>query len=415
MKTNPPADLTLDDIRRAARALSEHVLNTPFKQSRTLSEIAGAEVYLKFENYQFTASFKERGALVCLLALSNEERARGVIAMSAGNHAQGVAYHARRLGVPAVIVMPRFTPNVKVEHTRGFGAEVILYGGDFDEASEQARTIAAERQLSLIHPYDDLLVMAGQGTLALEMLEVQPKLDAMIIPVGGGGLLAGIASATHALKPALQLYGVQSARFPAVARTFHEQPIVSGTFTVAEGIAVRRPGSLTVPVIRRWVTEMFEVEDGEIEDAVLLLLEIEKTIVEGAGAAGLAALMKHRKLFAGKKVGLVLSGGNIDPPILSSIIRRGLVRHRRLVRLRVVTRDVPGELAHVSTCIAGAEGNIVEVRHQRSFTNLPLQSAEVEFVLQTRGRAHLKQITEALTEAGYTYDMPDRDLLRRDG
>ena len=405
--------ITLKDIRSAAERLQGNVLLTPCNYSRTLSKITGAEIYLKFENLQFTAAFKERGALNKLLSLDAAERRRGVIAMSAGNHAQGVAYHARRLKIPAVIVMPKHTPNIKVEHTRAHGAEVILSGDTFDEASTFAQKLAKERKLTLIHPYDDKLVMAGQGTIALEMLEQQPELDTLIVPIGGGGLMAGMAVAATSIKPSIRMVGVQSERFPAMFQWFKHRPIVCDRYTVAEGIAVKHPGHLTRRIVRKLVDDIVLVSEGEIEDAVLMLLQIEKTVVEGAGACGLAALLKARKKFHGRKVGLLLCGGNLDLMVLSSIIQRGLARDGQLVRLRVEARDVPGSLASISSLIGGSGGNIIEVNHQRAFNSQPLQTAVVDFILRTRGLEHLAQIISVLRSAGYQSCLPDRDALPR--
>jgi threonine dehydratase len=392
--------------------LQGNVLLTPCTFSRTLSHITGAKVYLKFENLQFTAAFKERGALNRLLALTPLQRRRGVIAMSAGNHAQGVAYHAKRLNIPAVIVMPQHTPNVKVAHTRAHGAEVILHGDTFDEASRFTRTLARRRHLVLIHPYDDDMVMAGQGTIALEMLDQQPDLDALIVPVGGGGLIAGMAVAAKGLRPDIEVLGVQSERFPAVACLLQGRRVECARYTIAEGIAVKYPGKRTLPIIRQWAGDMLLVSEEEIENAVLMLLQIEKTVVEGAGACGLAALIKHRKRFRNRKVGLLLSGGNIDLMILSSIIQRGLARNGQLVRLRVETRDVPGELARVSGILGANGGNIIEVHHQRAFSTQPLQTAMVDFILQTRGPEHLSEIVSVLRAAHYSSSLPDRPNVR---
>ncbi len=391
--------LTLPTIQDAAARLRGQVLDTPCVESRTLSQVTGAQVFLKFENLQFTASFKERGACNKLSQLTPEERARGVVAMSAGNHAQGVAYHAQRLGLRAVIVMPRFTPGVKVERTRGFGAEVVLHGDTLEEAHRHAHLLAEQQGLTFVHPYDDEAVAAGQGTLALEMLAEQPDLDALVVSVGGGGLLAGMATAARALKPGLEIVGVQTARFPAMVNavkgTQHEQ----GMSTIAEGIAVGQPGLMTREVIARLVDDLLLVQEGDIEQAVLMLLEIEKTLVEGAGAAGLAALVRYPERFRGKKVGLVLSGGNIDPLLLAAIIERGMVRSGRLARIKVSARDVPGVLARITATVAEAGANIEEVHHQRAFTLLAAQNVEIELVLQTRGKAHVQQVLEQLRAA----------------
>lgn len=399
--------LDLKDIQAAAERLRGHVAVTPFTHSQTLSKITGAEVFLKFENLQFTASFKERGALNKLLSLTPEERRRGVIAMSAGNHAQGVAYHAKRLGIPATIVMPKHTPDVKVQHTRNHGAEVFLHGETFHEATAFTQELCLQRSLTLVHPYDDELIMAGQGTVALEMLSQQPDLAALIVPIGGGGLFAGAAVAAKALRPELEMIGVQSDRFPAMAQLLREEPIQCELYTVAEGIAVKAPGALTSLIVRDLMREIVLVSEGELENAILLLLQIEKTVVEGAGAAGLAALIKRGERFHGKKVGLVLCGGNIDLMSLSSIIQRGLVRSGQLVRMRVETRDVPGALAHVSGLIGASGGNIVEVHHQRAFSAQPLQTVVIDFILRTRGREHSREIMSALRTGGSDVSMPE--------
>jgi threonine dehydratase len=393
--------ITLEQVREAAAAIKGNVVETPCFVSRTLSGITGAEVWLKFENLQFTAAFKERGALNKLLTLTDAQRAAGVLAVSAGNHAQAVAYHAQRLGIRATIVMPRFTPHIKVERTRGFGAEVILSGETFDEARRAGLGVASERGATLVHPYDDPLVIAGQGTIALEMLAAAPQLETLVVPVGGGGMIAGIAIAAKALKRAIEIVGVETSGFPAVHCALHGREATFAGSTIAEGIAVKEPGALTLPIIRAHVADVLLVEDGDIEQAIVQLLEIEKTVVEGAGAAGLAALLRHPDRFRGRKVGIVLSGGNIDPLVLSDIIERGLVRSGRLVRLRVEMRDLPGALAKVTACLAEANANIEEVHHQRAFTNLPVLSAEVEFVLQTRGPEHVREIVAALGAAGF--------------
>jgi threonine dehydratase len=392
--------LTLQDIRAAATRLQGQVATTPFVESRTLSEVTGARVFLKFENLQFTASFKERGACNKLSQLSGEERRRGVVAMSAGNHAQGVAYHAQRLGLRSVIVMPRFTPGVKVERTRGFGAEVVLHGDTLDEARAHARALGDQQQLVFVHPYDDEAIAAGQGTVALEMLATEPDLDMLVIAIGGGGLIAGMATAAKAIRPGIEVVGVQTVRFPAMFNAVKGTQHTQGMSTIAEGIAVGTPGRLTQPIIARLVDDIVLVDEGDIEQAIVMLLEIEKTLVEGAGAAGLAALLKEPARFAGKKVGLVLSGGNIDPLLLAAIIERGLVRSGRLARIRVSARDVPGMLARIVTTVADAGANVEEVHHQRAFTALAVQNVEIELVLQTRGPAHIAELLQRLHAAG---------------
>ena len=392
--------LSLQDILAAAQRLQGNVLNTPCVESQTLSQIVGAQIFLKFENLQFTASFKERGACNKLTLLTPEERARGVIAMSAGNHAQGVAYHAQRLGIRAVIVMPRFTPGVKVERTRGFGAEVVLHGDTLEEARNHAKTLAEAQSLVFVHPYDDVDVAAGQGTLGLEMLEAVPDLDTLVIAVGGGGLIAGIATAARALRPDIEIIGVQTSRFPAMVNAVKGTHHVQGTSTIAEGIAVGAPGVVTLEVIQRLVNDIVLVDEGDIEQAVLMLLEIEKTLVEGAGAAGLAALLRYPERFKGKKVGLVLCGGNIDPLLLAAIIERGMVRSGRLTRIKVSARDTPGALARITATVADAGANIEEVHHQRAFTLLAAQNVEIELVLQTRGHTHVAQVLKQLQDTG---------------
>ena len=391
--------IQLDDIRQAAQRLHGQVLNTPCVESRTLSQIVGAQVFLKFENLQFTASFKERGACNKLSQLSAAERARGVVAMSAGNHAQGVAYHAQRLGLRAVIVMPRFTPGVKVERTRGFGAEVVLHGNTLEEARAHANALAQEQGLTFVHPYDDEAIIAGQGTIGLEMFDAVPGLDQLVISVGGGGLIAGIATAAKALQPSIEVIGVQTVRFPAMVNAIKGTQYPQGTSTIAEGIAVGSPGQLTQAIVRQRVDELLLVDEGDIEQAVLMLLEIEKTLVEGAGAVGLAAMLKYPERFRGKRVGLVLSGGNIDPMLLAAIIERGMVRAGRLARITVRARDVPGVLATITRVVADAGANIDEVHHQRAFTQLAAQNVEIQLVLQTRGREHLAEVLAALRAA----------------
>lgn len=397
--------IDLTAIQSARERLQGQVLKTPFTHSRTLSDILGAEIWLKFENLQFTASFKERGALNRMLALTPEERKKGVIAVSAGNHAQGVAYHAQRMGVPAVIVMPRFTPTVKVANTRRFGVEVVLRGDTFDDAQAHGYELVRERGLIMIHPYDDEAVIAGQGTLALEMLEDQPDLDAMVIAIGGGGLISGMATAARAVKPDIEIVGVQTERFPSMYAAVRGTTMTPGNYTIAEGIAVKSPGEITLDIVRRAVDRITLVSESDIEHAIVVLLEIEKTVVEGAGAAGLAALLRDQAegggRFRGKRVALVLTGGNIDPLMLGDLIERGMVRAGRLARIRVDLRDLPGALAHATKLIADAQANITEVHHQRAFTALPVRNVEVDFVLQTRGPEHIQEVIDVLNAAGF--------------
>jgi threonine dehydratase len=390
-----------NDVLAAAQRLHGHVLRTPCVASQTLSDITGAQVFLKFENLQFTASFKERGACNKLAQLTPEQSAQGVIAMSAGNHAQGVAYHAQRLGLHAVIVMPRFTPGVKVERTRGFGAEVILHGDTLEEARSHAFMLAEQRLLTFVHPYDDEAIVAGQGTVALEMLEDVPDLDILVIAIGGGGLISGMATVAKALHPKMEVVGVQTVRFPAMFNAVKGEHHPQGTSTIAEGIAVGTPGNIPMEIIRQRVDDLVLVDEGDIEQALVMLLEVEKTLVEGAGAVGLAALLKYPERFKGKRVGLVLCGGNIDPLLLAAIIERGMVRAGRLARIRVGARDVPGSLARITAMVAEAGANIEEVHHQRAFTTLSAQNAEIELVVQTRGHSHVRDVLTVLKQAGF--------------
>jgi threonine dehydratase len=392
--------IQINDIQAAAARLQDQLLRTPCVASRTLSDITGAQVFLKFENLQFTASFKERGACNKLAQLTAEERKRGVIAMSAGNHAQGVAYHAQRLGLRAVIVMPRFTPGVKVERTRGFGAEIVLHGDTLDEARAHALTLAQAQQLIFVHPYDDEDIVAGQGTVALEMLQDVPDLATLVVAVGGGGLIAGMATAAKAIKSDIEIIGVQTMRFPAMVNAIKGTHYPQGSSSIAEGIAVGTPGQIPQAIIARLVDDLVLVDEGDIEQAIVMLLEVEKTLVEGAGAAGLAALLKYPDRFKGKKVGVVLSGGNIDPLLLAAIIERGMVRAGRLARIRVSARDIPGSLARIAATVAEAGANINEVHHQRAFTTLAAQNVEVELVIQTRGPQHIAEVLSQLQQAG---------------
>ena len=387
--------VTLADVRAAAARIAGAVVRTPCLRSETLSRIANADVWIKFENLQFTASFKERGALNTLLQLTDDERRRGVIAMSAGNHAQGVAYHAGRLGIPTTIVMPSFTPNTKVKHTRNHGARVVLA-----EAATEAHRIAADEKLVFVHPYDDARVIAGQGTIALEMLEDVPELDTLVIPVGGGGMIAGCAVAARGLKPDLKVIGVESAGYSAMRQLLAGEPVTVGGDTIAEGIAVRDIGPTPLAIARALVDHVLAVDEVAIERAIALFLEVEKTVAEGAGAAGLAALLAHPQHFAGRKVGLVLCGGNIDTRLLASVLLRGLVRDGRIVRLRLMIGDAPGQLARVAGLIGGAGGNIVEVLHQRLF-GVVAKATELDVTVETRDRAHLGELLAALESDGF--------------
>jgi threonine dehydratase len=392
----------LKDIEAAAKVIEGHVVRTPCLHSRTLSDITGAEVWLKFENHQFTASFKERGALNKLSSLTPEQRKKGVIACSAGNHAQGVAHHATRLAIPSTIVMPRHTPFVKVEQTQRLGAEVILEGDNFDAAKSHAVAECERRDLTFVHPYDDALIVAGAGTCGLEILQEWPALDAIVVAIGGGGLISGISTAAKAMKPSVEVVGVEVQRFPSMYHAVRGTEATFAASTIADGIAVKEPGKITREIVARNVAEIVLVDEGDVEQAIVTLLEIEKTVVEGAGAAPLAALLRHPARFRGRKVCLVLGGGNIDPLMLSEIIERGMVRAGRLARVTVEIRDVPGTLAKVSACVAGEGANIAEVYHQRAFTTLAVQNAELNLVLKTRNREHVARIVAALQREGFT-------------
>jgi threonine dehydratase len=393
--------VTLEDIEDAAARIGDAVVHTPCLRSETLSRIAKADVWVKFENLQFTASFKERGALNTLLQLTDEEKKRGVIAMSAGNHAQGVAYHAGRLGIPATIVMPSFTPNTKVEHTRGHGARVVLHGDTLAEAATEAHRLADAYKLVFVHPYDDPRIIAGQGTIALEMLQDVPELDTLLAPVGGGGMIAGCAVAARGLKPDIKVIGVETTSYAAMHQLLAGEPVTAGGDTIAEGIAVRDIGKTPLAIARALLDQVLTVDEVAIESAIALFLEVEKTVAEGAGAAGLAALLAHPQHFIGRKVGLVLSGGNIDTRLLASVLLRGLVRDGRIVRLRLMIGDLPGQLARVSGLIGKAGGNIVEVQHQRLFGAVVAKRTELDVTVETRGRDHARELVEALSAEGF--------------
>jgi threonine dehydratase len=392
--------LSIEAIRAAAARIEGAIERTPFLPSHTLSRLTGCKLHLKFENLQFTASFKERGALNKLLALTDSERKRGVVAMSAGNHAQAVAYHAARLGIPAVIVMPKGSPNTKIKNTLVHGAKVELEGESLTDAAKHAHELAKRDNLVFVHPYEDPLIMAGQGTVGLEMLQVVPDLDVLVVPVGGGGLLGGIASAARALNPKVKLYGVESQTYPSMHQRLAGQPVKVGGDTIAEGIAVKDVGDTAFAIIKKEVEDVLVVQEETIERAVVALIEIEKTVAEGAGAAALAALLEHPQHFAGKRVGIPISGCNIDSRVLASVLMRGLVRDARLVRLRVTMPDVSGSLAKVTQMIADAGGNIVEVMHQRIFGTASVRSPEVEFLVETRDREHTQALVRSLEAKG---------------
>jgi threonine dehydratase len=393
---------TSKDIAEARATLAGQIERTPCLKSRTLSDILGCELWLKFENLQFTASFKERGALNYLSVLDDQERAKGVVAMSAGNHAQGVAYHASRLGIPATIVMPEGTPQVKVENTARFGAEVIVTGATLEDAFDAATTIGNERGLTFVHPYDDPRVIAGQGTLGFEILEAAPDIDCLIVPIGGGGLISGIAIAAKSLKPEIEIVGVQAELYPAMYNLIKGADLPARGDTLAEGIAVKAPGRLTSAIVREHVDDIVLVTEMALERAVAQLINIEKTVVEGAGAAGLAAVFADRSRFRGRKVATVLCGGNIDTRLLASVLTRDLARQGRLAQLTIDLQDRPGQLARVANILGAARANIVEVLHQRVFSDLPAKGAELEVVIETRDRDHLEATVAALETDGLT-------------
>ncbi len=391
----------IDDIQAAAAILNGEVARTPCIPSQAISELTGADVVLKLENLQHTGSFKARGALVKLAALEDEERQAGVVAASAGNHAQGVAYHARRLGVPATIVMPKGTPYTKIGRTEALGARVLLEGETIAEAHDHAVGLANTDGLSFIHPYDDEKIIAGQGTIGLEMLADHPDLGAVIVPVGGGGLIAGIAAAVKVLKSKVEVFGVEAALYPSMYRILRGEEAGGGGRTVADGIAVEKPGRLGATMVKNLAEDIFLADEASLEQAVLTYLEVQRIVVEGAGAAPLAALMGNKERFAERKVGLVVSGGNIDSRLLSSILMRGLARQGRLVRLRIEISDAPGVLAKVAAMIGDSGGNIVEVYHQRLFYDIPVKLADVDVVVETLDAEHVHKLIAKLSRAGF--------------
>ena len=393
--------LTLDDIKAAASRLEGHIERTPCRRSRTLSEITGAEVWVKFENLQFTASYKERGALNKLLKLSADDKTRGVIAASAGNHAQGLAYHGQRLGVPVTIVMPKGTPFVKMQQTRDYGASVVIDGDDYDSANEHTLRLRDERGLVFVHPFDDEDVMAGQGGVALEMLEDAPDLEILPVPIGGGGLISGVATAAKALKPDIRVIGVEPAMYPSFTARMRGFNAPCGGQTIAEGIAVKDVGKLTYQVARPLIEDVLLLEEPFFERAVARYCNVEKTIAEGAGAASLGALLAFPERFRGKKCGLIITGGNIDPRLLASVLTRELVRAQRLVSLRIVGDDRPGLLGKVSALIGQHGANIIEVAHNRLALDVPAKGAEFDLLIETRDAQHTEEIIDALRAEGY--------------
>ncbi|MEC7740878.1 MAG: threonine ammonia-lyase [Pseudomonadota bacterium] len=399
--------LTLDDVRAAAARIEGAVVRTPMQRSQTLSEITGADIWLKFENHQFTAAYKERGALNALLHLSDEQKARGVIAASAGNHSQGLSYHGRRLGVPVTIVMPQTTPSVKVMQTESVGGQVVLHGETFDEAYAHARELEQERGLTFVHPFDDPLVAAGQGTVALEMLAEKDDFDCLVVPIGGGGLMSGMATVAKAMKPEIEMVGVQAELFPSMysAVTGDERPC--GGDTLAEGIAVKAPGQFTRQIIAELVDEVLLVKEPKLEHSVSLLLQIEKTVVEGAGAAGLAAVLSNPEKFAGKTIGLVLCGGNIDTRLLANVLLRDLARSGRLARLQIVLQDRPGALFRVMSEFHAHNVNIIEIYHQRIFTTLPAKGLTAEIECEARDGEQIDRLVDNLRAKGYSVELAE--------
>ena len=396
-------DMTLDlaAIQAAAGRLQGQIERTPCRHSKTLSKITGAEVWVKFENLQFTAAYKERGALNKLMLLSETEKQHGVIAASAGNHAQGLAYHGARLGVPVTIVMPKTTPFVKVQHTRDFGATVVIEGETYDDANAHARKLRDEQGLTFVHPFDDYDIMAGQGTIALEMLEDAPDLEVLPVPIGGGGLISGVATAAKALKPDIRIIGCEPAMYPSFTARMRGVAAHCGGQTIAEGVAVKQVGDLTYSVVRPLIDDVLLLEEPHLEQAVSLYCNVEKTIAEGAGAASLAALLAYPERFRGKKCGLILCGGNIDTRLLASVLTRELVRAQRLVSLRIIGDDRPGLLSTVASVIGAMGANIIEVNHNRLALDVPAKGAEFDITIETRDAQHTQEVMEALRESGY--------------
>ena len=393
--------VSFDTVKAAAASLAGIVNRTPLIGSKTLSRILGAEIWLKLENLQYTASFKERGAYVKLASLTEAQRKRGVIAMSAGNHAQGVAYQAKRLGIPATIVMPSNTPVTKVENTRLLGAHVILSGDTLEQARKSAEELRHSRDLTFVHPFDDPKIIAGQGTVALEMMEDRPDLEVLVVPIGGGGLIAGIATAAKALNSGIEIIGVETELYPCMYQGLRNLPYSGRGVSIAEGIAVQQPGELPLGIVRDKVDDVLLVSEQSIERAVTMMIEIEKMVVEGAGAAGLAAVLQHNNRFRGRRIGVVACGGNIDTRLLSQILMRALIRQGRMVRLRLEIPDQPGHLAKVTALLGQLEANIIEVHHQRFFYDIPAKATDVDVVLEVRNMDHAQQLVGTLIDHGY--------------
>ncbi|WP_374764637.1 threonine ammonia-lyase [Yunchengibacter salinarum] len=398
-QTKPTLPINADDVKAAAGSIQGAVKRTPTTQSTTLSEITGADIYLKFEIFQFTAAYKERGALNKLLSLPADTS--GVVAMSAGNHAQGISYHAARLGIPATIVMPEGTPFNKVKRTEELGARVVLAGANIEDATKAALDLAEQENLTFVHPFDDPMVMAGQGTVGLEMLADVPDLDTLVVPIGGGGLISGIATIAKAINPDIRIVGVQTEAFPSMKEAIEGTSLHGSHITIAEGIAVANPGQNTRKVVKALVDEILVVPESRIEAAIVMLMEIEKVVVEGAGAIGLAAVMTYPERFRGRKVGTVLCGGNIDSRLLASAIMRGMARDGRLSRLRITMLDQPGNLAKVTDVVARVGANVIEVKHQREFGAISLKMTEMELVVETKDREHADRLVTVLEEEGF--------------
>jgi len=409
LQTSSMQPPTIDDIRDAVKRIDGAVIRTPMLVSRTLSEVIGAEVWLKFENLQFTAAYKERGALNKLLQLTPEERARGVIAASAGNHAQAVAYHAKRLGIPAVIVMPEPTPTVKVTQTEGHGAQVVLYGRIVDDAFARARELALENGYVFIHAFDDPQIIAGAGTVGLEMLEDAPDLDTIVIPIGGGGLMSGVSIAARAVKPDIELIGVEAELYPSMKCAIQHCQMPLGGDTLAEGIAVKQPGDLTSRILREYANDVMLVSERNLERAVAMLVGIEKTVVEGAGAAGLAAMLSDPERFKGKKVATLLCGGNIDTHLLANVLVRDLVRQGRIARLHVAAHDQPGALAAITRKVYEAGVNVLEINHSRIFSSLPAKDTLIEVECEARDPQSIDDVVSRLEAAGFRVDRVSLD------
>lgn len=400
-------EVTFGDIEKAASALAGHIINTPTVPAPMLSATFGCDLWLKLENLQYTSSFKARGALLAIQALDARQQKRGVVTMSAGNHAQAVAFRAKQLSIPATIVMPKQTPFAKISRTRAHGADIVLEGRNLNECEATVRQLMDDKGLSLIHPYNDFDVIRGQGTIGLEMLAAVPDLDCLVVPIGGGGLIGGVATAARAINPSIRIYGVEAELYPSMSQTLAGQPVQCGGETLAEGIAVKAPGSQTIQLAKKYVDEILLVSEAQLEWAVGALVEQQRLVAEGAGAAGIAAIHAYPELFAGRKTGTIICGGNIDSRLLASILTRNMVSDGRMVRLRIDISDEPGMLAAIATAISSCGGNVVEVYHQRLFYNVPAKLAKIDVVIDTRGPDHVQEIRTALINKGFKVAMID--------